>query len=54
MMDATELRRRAAAYRHRAAEAVDAAVKDSLTLLAEIDEEEARLVEGAAMRREPD
>ena len=52
MMNATELRKRAAAYRRRAEEAVDEAVRDSLTLLAEIDEEEARYAESARAHRQ--
>jgi len=50
-MDAKALRERAAAYRRRAEDATDAAVKDSLTLLAEIAEEEARRAESAKDRR---
>lgn len=44
-MDAKALRARALAYRRRAEKATDAAVKDSLALLAEIDEEEAKRAE---------
>ena len=45
VMDAKALRARALAYRRRAEKATDAAVKESLLLLAEIDEEEANLAE---------
>ncbi len=44
-MDAKTLRECAASYRRSAEEAADAAVKDSLLLLAEIDEEEGRRAE---------
>jgi hypothetical protein len=48
LMDGNALRERAASYRRRAKEALDAAVKESLLLLAEIDEEEARRAESQA------
>jgi len=50
-MDAKALRERAVAYRRRAEEATDPAVKESFALLAEIDEEEARRAESLTGRR---
>ncbi len=50
-MDAKALRERAVAYRRRAEEATDAAVKESFALLAEIDEEAAQRAESPKGRR---